>query len=99
MVYRFVEDYDENFELYEYYERKYDYIDYFLEKFVFSRHSGKGRDNKEVVMHKNRRSIGGHERKIATMIKNSEKLKQKNRDPSSVKDNKMNKSNKKSRKS
>merc|ERR1712110_963389 len=58
---------EDHFDQWEYYN--------FEEKLVTSRNSGKQRSKKEAALNTNRHSPGGHERKIVTKLRNTERNK------------------------
>merc|ERR1712045_748810 len=58
---------EDHFDQYEYYN--------FEEKLLSSRNTGKQRRKKEAALNTNRHSPGGHERKIVTKLRNSERNK------------------------
>merc|ERR1711874_737123 len=58
---------EEHFDQWEYYN--------FEEKLLISRNTGKQRSKKEAALNTNRHSPGGHERKIVTKLRNSERNK------------------------
>merc|ERR1712110_188187 len=58
---------EDHFDQWEYYN--------FEEKLLISRNTGKQRSKKEAALNTNRHSPGGHERKIVTKLRNTEKNK------------------------
>merc|ERR1711974_219180 len=58
---------EDHFDRWEYYN--------FEEKLVTSRNAGKQRSKKEAALNTNRHSPGGHERKIVTKLRNTERNK------------------------
>merc|ERR1712203_661613 len=58
---------EDHFDQYEYYN--------FEEKLLSSRNTGKQRSKKEAALNTNRHSPGGHERKIVTKLRNTERNK------------------------